>query len=213
MDKEFYDQLEYVDKRFGEGPTKKAIETIMEYHEAPEEYAEQLITFSNVLKGGKYKLEGYIKAVQYVSYRQMNLSMVDSYRRTYPDRCFRNGKPKPKGTVDALSSIYDKTQLVQGILSQMQIPLHIMMVAERVKAANVLANLMMNASSERIQMESADKLLNHIKTPESVKIELDLGSKTDDTIKELNDKLESLANYAQGKIMNGTITPVEVLAQ
>ena len=211
---EVLDQMEMIDKRFGEEPHKNAIKMIMEHHDAPEEFAEQLVTFSSVLKNGRYKAESYIKAVQYASYRQMNLSMTDAYKRTFPDRCFRKHdqkEPKPRGTIEALASIYDKTAIVQGILTQMQIPLHIMMMSERVRAANVLAYLMVNAENERIQMESADKLLNHINVPETMKVEMDVGFKADETLQQLNEKLGQIADIAQSKIKQGLATPVEII--
>jgi len=211
MEHEVYRNLEMIDPRFGETAHKGAVKLIMDTHEAPEEFAEQLVTFSSVLKTGRYKAEGYIKAVQYASYRQMNLSMVKSYKMTWPNRCFRDGKPKPTGTVDALASIYDKTAIVQGILSQMQIPLHIMMMSERVRAANVLANLMINADNERVQMEAADKLLNHINVPEALKVELDVGFKADETLTQLNETLTKISAIAQDRIKAGLATPTQVI--
>ena len=211
MEHEVYRNLEMVDKRFGETAHKGAIKLIMDTHEAPEEFAEQLVTFSSVLKNGRYKAEGYIKAVQYASYRQMNLSMTKSYKMTWPARCFRDGKPKPTGTIEALASIYDKTAIVQGILSQMQIPLHIMMMSERVRAANVLAHLMINADNERVQMEAADKLLNHINVPETMKVELDVGFKADETLTQLNDTLNKISSIAQDRIKAGLLTPTQVI--
>ena len=211
---EVLDQMTMIDKRFGEEPHQKAIKLIMDTHDAPDEFAEQLVTFSSVLKNGRYKADSYIKAVQYASYRQMNLSMTEAYKRTFPDRCFRRHdqtEKKPQGTIEALASIYDKTQIVQGILTQMQIPLHIMMMSERVRAANVLAYLMVNASNERIQMESADKLLNHINIPETMKVEMDVGFKADETLTQLNATLNKIADVAQSRIKAGTLTPVEVL--
>jgi len=208
---ELMKELENADPRFGESDHKEAIRKIMEYHDAPDEFMQQLVTFSSTLKNGRYKAIDYIKAVQYCTYRQMNKTMVESYRLTFPDRLMRDGKKKPTGTIDAAASIYDKTALVQGILSQVQIPLHIMMMPERVKAANVLAYLMMNAENERVQMEAADKLLNHINVPETHKIELDVGFKADETITELNDKLTSLANFAQAKIQADILTPLQVI--
>ncbi len=211
MEHEVYRNLEMIDPRFGEAAHKGAVKLIMENHEAPEEFAEQLVTFSSVLRNGRYKAEGYIKAVQYASYRQMNFSMTKSYRMTFPDRCFRNGEKKPTGTVEALASIYDKTAIVQGILAQMQIPLHIMMMSERVRAANVLANLMINADNERVQMEAADKLLNHINVPETVKVELDVGFKADETLSQLNDTLNKISEIAQTRIKAGLVTPLQVI--
>ena len=78
MEHEVHRNLEMIDPRFGEVAHKGAIKLIMDNHEAPEEFAEQLVTFSSVLKTGRYKAEGYIKAVQFASYRQMNFSMVKS---------------------------------------------------------------------------------------------------------------------------------------
>lgn len=203
--------LEHIDKRFGEDATKQAISLIKETHEAPEEFMERLVTFGNVLKAGRYKATDYVKAVQYTTYRSMDMTMKDAFMQTYPERCYRGGERKPEGTIDALASLYDKTKLVQSILAQMQIPLHIMMMNERVRAANVLAHLMVNSDSEKIQMESADKFLNHVAVPETMKIEMDIGIKTDDTIAELNETLNKLADMAQNKISQGAITPTELV--
>ncbi len=205
------DGLMKLDSRFGDANTARMVQDIKDAHESPGEFTERLLTFGNVLKSGKFKAREYIKAVQYTSYRAQELSMKKSYMQTFPDRCYRDGKRKPEGTIDALASIYDKTQLVQGILSQMQIPLHIMMMTQRVKAANVLAHLMVNGDTERIQMESADKLLNHVKIPETIKMELDVGIKSDEVMHSIDKQLTALADLAQTKIQAGIITPIDVI--
>lgn len=208
---EMIETLTHLDDRFGETATKSAIQEIMNIHEAPEDYSERLISFANVLKAGKYKATDYVKAVQYCSYRAMDMKMKDAWFQTFPERAFRDGERKPEGTIDALASLYDKTKLVQSILTQMQIPLNIIMMNERVQAANVLARLMIHSDNERIQMESADKLLGHIAMPESIKVEMDIGVKADETMKDISTSLDKLAQLAQAKIVSGALTPVEVI--
>ena len=47
---------------------------------------ENFITYSHVLKDGKYKMDSYLSAIKYVSYKMMNLSNVEAYERTFPQR-------------------------------------------------------------------------------------------------------------------------------
>jgi hypothetical protein len=76
---------------------------------------------------------------------------------------------------------------------------------ERHLALRRLSHLIEYGDTERIQMESADKLLGHVKAPEEVKFELDLGIGANDTIAELTESLNSIASMAKSKLDSGTI--------
>jgi hypothetical protein len=207
--------LERVDKRFGDLSTKRVIEDITKYHTDPEGFQDRLVSWSSVLKKGRYRLDDYVKAVEYCTLRAADTSQLDSYQVCFPNRCNRveNGVVvrKPEGTIRALSSLYDKGDLVQGILSQMQIPLHIMFMSESYKAVMKLVQLSQTAESERVQMEAADRLLFHIKSPEIKKVELSVGFQADDTINSINAALDKFAEIAHDRIKAGMVTAVDVI--
>ena len=70
-------------------------------------------------------------------------------------------------------------------MGQTMMPVHIINADLHQKAINQLAFLMMNANSEKVQSDSAAKLVDALKPPETQKIELDIGLKEDDSIAEL----------------------------
>lgn len=209
------EHLATIDSRFGEDTVKLAVKEIMDVHDDPEAYQDRLVGWVNVMKMGKYKVKDYVKAVHYCTLRSMELSMLNAYKQTFPDRCYKivDGKEvkKPDGTLRALCSIYDKTDMVQKILAQMQIPLHIMMMSEQVKMARKLAELAMTADSERVQMEAADRLLTHIKSPEVAKVELDVSFKGDEVIQNISNALDTFAQIAHDRMKQGTITATQVI--
>ena len=199
-------RLKRIDKRFGDSSAVKTLETISSMHDDPEDFFEKVHSYASVLKGGHFRVGNYLKAVQYVGLRATGLSMYKSYCITFPDRLNKRHRPLAHP-----SSFYDKNKLVQDIMISVQVPLHVLMIGERIAAANVLARLMINGETERIQMESADKLLAHIKVPESIKMELDVGFKADAILTDIDTKLNSLADVAQARIMSGGLTPLEVI--
>ncbi len=64
---------------------------------------------------------------------------------------------------------------------------------------------MSSSFNERIQMESADKLLAHIKPPEEVKIELDVGLGSEEVLGNISSSLDKLANMAAAKLDSGVL--------
>ena len=204
-----------IDDKFKSVTAVAAIEEICKTHDDPLAFIDRLVSWSSILRGGRYKTTEYIKAVNFCSLRAMDFTVLDAYKRTFPERLSRReaGKrvPKPEGTIRASASIYSTGALVHGIMSQMQIPLHIMMMSQRVKMAMKLADLAMNASSERVQMEAADRLLSHIVAPEVKKMELDIGFRADDTIESINSALDRFSQIAHDRIRAGTITATDVI--
>lgn len=174
-----------------------------------DEFKESLITFSDVLRSNKrVGASEYIKAVQFCSHMSTGSSQLAAYSKTFPDRV---AKKKAHGTVVASASLYHKTDLVQGILRMAQIPAHLIFMAERHKAISTLAELMSNPdSTDRIKMESADKILNHIKPPEESKLTVDLNVKND-TIENLEATLERLAQIQIDMVGSGMHTAKDVV--
>lgn len=162
---------------------------------------EKLVTFSGVINGMRSVTAiDYIKAVQYCSHLSMGDSQYNAYCKTYPDRVAAKACD---GTVRASSNLYHKTDLVQKILAMAEVPFHLMFMEKRYRAVEKLFDLMNNAGSERIQMESADKLLGHLKAPDSSKIEIDIGIRKDSAISSLEATLTALATQQVSMIESG----------
>ena len=177
-------------KEFGEEELK-VINEITENGLDPSYFKDKLVTFSSILKGAtRVSAIDYIKAVQYCSYIAVGDSQANAYRKTFPDRVAKKASPN---TVISSASFYHRGSMVQQILSSAQIPLHLIFMAEKYKAIEKLADLMVNADTARIQMESADKLLTHLKSPENTKLEIDIGFKKNETLDNLEKTLAQLA--------------------
>lgn len=172
-------------------------------------FKSQMVSFTDALKGNKRaKPIDYIKAIQYCTYISMNNSQVNAYKKTFPDRV---ASKKTEGTVRASASIYHRTDLVQSIIKTSQVPMHLMFMSERYRAVEKLVNLMNDPdASHRIQMESADKLLSHIKPPEESKLTLDVNV-NNEAIQSLDAKLEALAGAYLDRVEKGKITAQDIV--
>lgn len=167
---------------------------------------DKIVSFSSVMKTGRYKSLDYVKAVQFCSYLSIGDTQIDAYRKTFPKRA----AAKTQNSLQSGASIYASGDLVQKIMAQSMVPVHIMFNSERFKAINILSELMTNSDNERIRMESADKMLGHIKPPEESKLTLDIGIKDDESIRDLNDALTQLALKEKEMLDKGMITLKDV---
>lgn len=170
-----------------------------------ESFRENLLGLSSVLAQGKFKMASYICAIKYVSYRLMGTGITDSYLNTFP------GKHKdfvtrqvPAKTISSYASAYNKTKLVYLLLEQTLVPTHILNAPLFQAALNVQAALMIDSNvSPKVRSDAANSLLTHLKQPETQKIELDIGLKEDDSIKQLRQTTLALARQQQAMIESG----------
>ena len=176
-----------------------------------ESYRENLLSYTNVLNTGPYKIESYINAVRYVSFKLLGSTNMDAYIRTFPDRYQRLiSDPVSKGYIAQYVSAYNKNKLVNLVFEQTLIPVHILNADIHQKAINVQADLMLNAMSEKVRTDAANSLLNHLKMPETQKIELNIGMKEDKSINELRDSTMALVAQQRQMLEAGAMTAKDV---
>ena len=62
-----------------------------------ETYRDNLLTYGQVMADGKFKVEQYINAVKYVSYKLAGLTSYDAYSKTFPAKMAqrRNAEERP----------------------------------------------------------------------------------------------------------------------
>ena len=170
------------------------INSLMTDQQLRENFRDNLLSYTGVMSDGKWKIQDYVNAVRYVSHKLLGSSNIEAYTKTFPDRFQRLvNEGADEKTISSYSTAYNKTALVNKIMEQTLVPIHILNADLHQKAINRQAYLMVHANSEKVQSDAANSLLTHLKPPETNKIELDVNVKQDDSIKELNQATLELA--------------------
>jgi len=166
---------------------------------------ENWLTHSACLREGSYSMEQYTTAVKYVSLKQMGHTNQSAYSIALAERYQEMvAKGYDEKRQSSHIAAYHKGALVQKILAQSTIPLWMLYQDEQHKAIGVLVRLMTDPNvSYKVQSDSADKLLNHIKRPETAKVELDITTRQIDGMGELQRMMEELAQRQLRALHNG----------
>lgn len=169
-----------------------------------EQYRDNMVSYVSVLQDGKFKLSQYIDAVKYVSHKLMGRTNIESFTHTFPGKVqqWQAQGTSPKDIASYVSS-YNKGKLVNLIFAQTLIPTYVLNADIHQKAVNVLAELMVSATSEKVRSDSANALLTHLKVPETTKVQIDVGIKDDGTIDKLRQATQALAAQQRMAIQAG----------
>jgi hypothetical protein len=176
-----------------------------------EHFRDNLLSYTNVLQTGKYKLSSYIDAVKYVSFKLLGYNNQESYGRTFPDRynllVSEGGTEK---SISAYVAAYNRNKLVNAIWEQTLIPSYVLNADLYQRAINTQAELMINSKSDKVRSSAADSILYHLKQPEVTKLKMDIGVKDDKTIQELRATTLELAAMQKKMIMSGVMSAEDV---
>lgn len=187
------------------------VNAVLSEPELYEQYRENLISYSHVMKDGKFKLTSYVDAVKYVSHKLMGRTNIDAYSRTFPDKMARFAQQGvSQKDISAYVSAYNKSKLVNLIFEQSLIPSWVLNQDLYQKALNVQAELMMTAASEKVRSDAANSLLTHLKKPETQKVELDIGVKEDSSIDALRQATMALAQQSRMAIQSGAMDAQQI---
>src|SRR5690606_9579226 len=105
---------------------------------------------------------------------------------------------------------YNKSTLVNLFYEKNLIPTHVLSQDIYQKDINVQAVLLVSAKSENVRTDAANSLLNHLKMPETQKLELDIGVKEDGSIAALRATTLELARQQRLKLEAGAMTAQQV---
>lgn len=182
------------------------INTTLSNPEEFEHYRNNLISYTSVMKDGKFKIEQYLDAVRYVSFKLLGDTNIDAYRKAFPDK-YANFLAQGVSAKDIASYVtaYNKGKLVNLIFEQTMVPVHVLNMDLYQRALNVQADLMVNAKSEKVRSDAANSLLTQLRPPEVKKVELDIGVKEDSSIAVLRQSTMDLAIEMQRAIQSGAI--------
>lgn len=179
-----------------------------------ETFKDNLMAHASVFKQGRFRLDQYITAVKFVSYRLMGDTATEAYIKTFPGKYDRilNKNGGTTKDVSKYASTYNKTKLVTLLMERSLVPTHILNAPMYQRALNVQAELMMSAKSEKVRSDAAANLIMNLKPPESQKIELELGVKEDDSIAALRATTLALVKQQKQMIEQGQAS-VKSIAQ
>lgn len=190
------------------------INTIVSDPLVAQQVKENFISYTAVLKDGKFKTEDYLHAVTYVSHKLMGMTNQDAYFKTFPAR---HAALVAKGTsskdISAYVSAFNKGKLVNLILEQTLVPTWVLNQDVYQKAINTQADLMMSAQSELVRTTAANSILTHLAKPKAAGPLINLDMRENSGMNELRDMLTSLAQRQRDLIQGGVASPKEIADQ
>lgn len=196
--------------------TQKLVDDInnMAYDEQfRENYRDNLIGFASILSEGRYKITDYINAVRYVGLRLMGNNKINSYTKAFPDRYqkFLNDGASAK-TIASYSTAYSKGELVNKMLGQAMIPIHIMNADILQAAINKQYAIMNNDdASFKVQSDAATSLMVNLRPPEAKEVKLEIKVEQHSYIDDLRASANAFASKQIEKIVEGVVTVEEVV--
>lgn len=174
---------------------------------------ENFITYARVLQEGKFRLEDYLNAIKYVTYKGMGYNNEESWSRTFPDRYnLLVSKQKSKKDISAHVASYHKNRLVNMIMEQALIPFWLVNQDIRQQALNTQVTLMMTAQSELVRMQAANSVLTHLEKPKENHFSINIGQGESSAVKAMQDMLVNLAKKQHEMIQKSEMKTVDVAA-
>ena len=178
-----------------------------------EQMKENFFSYMSVLQDGVYKIQDYINAVIYVSFKLMGLSNRQAWERTFPDRLANlMSAGKSERYIDMNVSLYHKNKLVNTIMEQSLVPFWVLNQDARQKAVNTCVEIMEGSRNDLARVKAADTLLNYLQEPKEAGPLISIDARETAGFKELQNLLSDLANKQLQAINNG-MTAKEIAEQ
>ena len=180
--------------------------------EAAELFRDNLITYSDVLKEGKFKLTNYTEAALFVAFKMQGKTNFEAWCSTFPNKFKKYNGTVPDKDLYAYASTYNKGKLVQAISERSMAVDHVLFADVRHRAIRRQAELAMS-DNEHVAQKACDSLMNHLKAPEQSKIKVDIGINENDTIAQLEQTLSRMAEMQNNMIAQGGLTAKQIAEQ
>lgn len=184
--------------------TVNLINGISQDSEVATVYRENVLTYMNVLNGGKYKFVDYVNACRYATFKDLGDNNKNAYIKTFPDRyqSFIDNGYDDKNIHASITS-YNKGKLVQEIINRMVVPIHVLFRDMHMEALQQNHYLMYNAKSETVQQKASATILEYTKAPEESHIEIDIGIRDKENIVDQYENALRFAAEEQLKMIQG----------
>jgi len=181
-------------------------------HPYAEQFRDNVIGYTHVMKDGKFKINDYLNAVQYVSHKLLGKTNIAAFSSTFPDKIkqwqLENVSAKD---VSSYVSAYNKTKLVQAIMEQTVTPVWVLNQDIYQEAINEQALLMRTAKSEKVRSDAANSLMTHLKRPEAAKIDIAVSNPAaESAIAALEETTRALMEQQKQAMLSGLMNAQQV---
>lgn len=178
-----------------------------------EQYRDNLLGYTSVMADGKFRIDQYVNAVKYVSHKLMGCTNIDAYTKTFPDK-MNDFHLRAVSAKDISSYVvaYNKSKLVNLIMEQTLVPMHVLNLDMYQKALNAQFELGMSATSEKVRSDALNSVMMQLKAPETTKVKLDIGTGEGmvNTIADLRAATAEFVNQQRAFIQSGAGTAKDV---
>lgn len=175
-----------------------------------DQFKENFITYLNVLTTGKYKMDDYINAVKFVSFKLLNYSNLDAYVATFPER-YQRLKDEGQEQIESFASMYTKNKLVMRIYEQTIVPTHVLNAPLHQEALSTLAGMIKDPSVRGLtKVKACEAILHYTKAPEVIENKFTFGVEQQETISDLRAITEELASTYKLALESGKTSLKEV---
>lgn len=179
-----------------------------------ETYRDNLLSYTHVMKDGRFKVTDYVNAVKYCSHKIMGSTNTEAFCKTFPDRYQAwIGSGVSAKDIGSYITSYNKNKLVNLILEQSLVPSWVLNQDLYQKAINTQAELMMTANSEKVRSDAANSLMTHLKPPEVQKVELNVGVAEHSSLDALRQSTMELVAAQKAMLAAGMMNLKEVAEQ
>ena len=132
--------------------------------------------------------------MKYVSYKLLGYTNIDAYAATFPER-YNRLKKEGQQKIDAFVAMYNKGKLVMQIYEQTIVPTYVLNAPLHQEALNELAKMIKDPCVKGMtKVKACEAILQYTKQPDVVKGELSIDIGQQDTIAELREVTEQLAD-------------------
>lgn len=173
-------------------------------------FIDTMVTYQSALNNERTSLVDYLNAVRFCSYLEVyEGNATKAYADAFKDRDFVKNRVDKEHTtkeykeLSFAASRYRKNPIVVNILTQAEVPLYLMFQGYRYKAVARLVKEMESANLAKDRINAADRLLTHLKPPENLKIELDVGLKKDSVVDEYENMLANMVAKQKELLASG----------
>lgn len=179
-----------------------------------ENYRNNLIGYTRVMQDGKFKIEQYLDAVRYVSFKLLGATNIEAYMKTFPDKYqkFIDTGVQAKDIASYVTA-YNKGKLVNLIYEQTLVPVHVLNMDMYQRALNEQMVLGLTAKSEKVRADALNSVMTQLRPPEVKKIELDISHKEDQTMNVLKNTMMDLVAEQRRALQSGAMDAQQVAHQ
>lgn len=178
-----------------------------------EQVRNNFISYTGVLKDGKYKTEDYLHAVTYVSFKLMGMSNGDAWAKTFPQKHANLvARGIPAKDIGAHVHSFSKGKLVNAVLEQTLVPSWVLNQHLYQEALNTQADLMHNAASEMVRTTAANSILNALQKPKEAGPLVNIDMRETSGMNEMKEMLAKMAQQ-QVSLMASGVSVKDIAAQ